>query len=133
MFADGIGVYVPVDAVHEFRVTTSNFEAQYGRASGGVVNVSTKAGSNAFHGGLWEFNRLAAYTANTETNDQINSAFLAQGGSRCASGAKRTVHAQSIRLRGWRPDSERQALLFRQHRMDTRPQRRYSHCCRTNS
>lgn len=81
VFADGIGVYVPVDAVREFRVATSNFEAQYGRASGGVVNVSTKAGTNTFHGSLWEFNRLAAYTSNTETNDQINFAFLAANGS----------------------------------------------------
>src|SRR5215469_16952656 len=37
VFGDAIGVYVPVDAVQEFRVTTSNFEAQYGRASGGIV------------------------------------------------------------------------------------------------
>ncbi len=81
VFGDGIGVYVPVDAVHEFRVTTSNFEAQYGRASGGIVNVSTKAGTNQFHGGAWEFNRIAAYTSNTETNDQINSTFLAGGGT----------------------------------------------------
>src|SRR5271169_5605731 len=81
VFGDGIGVYVPIDAVQEFRVTTSNFEAQYGRASGGIVNVSTKAGTNAFHGSVWEFNRLAAYTSNTETNDQINSAFLASGGT----------------------------------------------------
>ncbi len=81
VFGDGIGVYVPVDAVHEFRVTTSNFEAQYGRASGGIVNVSTKAGTNSLHGGVWEFNRLAAYTSNTETNDQINSAFTAGGGT----------------------------------------------------
>ena len=81
VFADGIGVYVPVDAVQEFRVTTSNFEAQYGRASGGIVNVSTKAGKNQLHGGVWEFNRIAGYTSNTETNDQINSAFLAQGGT----------------------------------------------------
>ena len=81
VFVDGIGVYVPVDAVQEFRVTTSNFEAQYGRASGGVVNVSTKAGTNTLHGNLWEFNRLAAYTSNTETNDQINSRFRAQGGT----------------------------------------------------
>ena len=81
VFADSIGVYVPIDAVQEFRVTTSNFEAQYGRASGGVVNVSTQAGTNGFHGSVWEFNRLAAYTSNTETNDQINSAFLANGGT----------------------------------------------------
>jgi hypothetical protein len=81
VFTDGIGAYVPIDAVQEFRVTTSNFEAQYGRASGGVVNVTTKAGTNGFHGNLWEFNRLAAYTSNTETNDQINSAFVAGGGT----------------------------------------------------
>ena len=81
VFADSIGVYVPVDAVQEFRVTTSNFDPQYGRASGGVVNVTTRAGSNTFHGDAWDFNRIAAYTSNTETNDQINSAFLAQGGT----------------------------------------------------
>ena len=81
VFGDAIGVYIPVDAVREFRITTSNFEAQYGRASGGVVNVSTRSGSNTFHGGAWEYNRIAAYTSNTETNDQINSKFLADGGS----------------------------------------------------
>jgi len=67
--------------VHEFRVTTSNFEAQYGRASGGVVNVSTKSGTNQLHGDVWEYNRLAAFTSNTETNDQINSKFMADGGT----------------------------------------------------
>jgi hypothetical protein len=81
VFTDGIGAYVPIDAVQEFRVTTSNFEAQYGRASGGVVNVTTRVGTNALHGDLWEFNRLSAYTSNTETNDQINSAFVAGGGT----------------------------------------------------
>src|SRR5277367_1241109 len=70
VFGDSVGIVVPIDAVNEFRVTTSNFEPQYGRASGGVVNVATKAGSNSFHGNVWEFNRLAAYTSNTETNDQ---------------------------------------------------------------
>src|ERR1700722_7481122 len=70
VFGDSVGIVVPIDAVNEFRVTTSNFEPQYGRASGGVVNVATKAGSNSFHGNVWEFNRIAAYTSNTETNDQ---------------------------------------------------------------
>ena len=46
------------------------YEAQFGRASGGIVNVTTKAGSNAFHGDAWEFNRISALTSNTETNDQ---------------------------------------------------------------
>ncbi|MBS1823470.1 MAG: TonB-dependent receptor [Acidobacteria bacterium] len=70
VFTDGIGVYVPIDATQEFRVQTSNFEPQYGRASGGIVNVTTKSGTNAFHGTLWEFNRLSAYTSNTVLNAQ---------------------------------------------------------------
>jgi hypothetical protein len=70
VFGDGVGIFVPLDSMQEFRVSTSNFEPQFGRASGGVVNVTTKSGSNAIHGNAWEFNRLSAYTANTETNDQ---------------------------------------------------------------
>jgi outer membrane receptor protein involved in Fe transport len=70
VFSDGIGTAVPMDAIQEYRVSTSDFEAQFGRASGGVVNVTTKGGTNSFHGDAWEFNRLSAYTSNTETNDQ---------------------------------------------------------------
>jgi hypothetical protein len=70
VFGEGVGITVPIDAVQEFSVITSNFQPQYGRASGGVVNVATRSGSNAFHGDVWEFNRLAAYTANTVTNAQ---------------------------------------------------------------
>jgi Carboxypeptidase regulatory-like domain/TonB dependent receptor len=69
VFSDGVGITVPVDTVQEFSVTTSNFLPQYGRASGGIVNVTTRTGTNKFHGSAWEFNRLSAYTANTETND----------------------------------------------------------------
>lgn len=74
VFSDGIGINVPLDTMQEYRVSTSNFEAQFGRASGGVVNVSTKGGSNAFHGDAWEYNRLSAYTSNTETNSQAGAA-----------------------------------------------------------
>ncbi len=73
VFGDAVGIRVPLDAVHEFRVITTNYEPQYGRASGGIVSVSTKSGSNALHGNLWEFNRLAAYTANTVTNAQTST------------------------------------------------------------
>jgi hypothetical protein len=71
VFTDGIGVFVPLDSMQEFRVATSNFEPQFGRASGGVVNVITKGGSNAFHGNAWEYNRLSAYTSNTYTNNVL--------------------------------------------------------------
>src|SRR5579863_7654228 len=47
----------------------NNYTVEYGRASGGIVNVTTKPGSNDIHGSAWEFNRLSAYTANTYNND----------------------------------------------------------------
>jgi len=45
------------DAVQEFQVVTSNFSAEYGRASGGVVNTVTRSGSNTVHGSAYEFFR----------------------------------------------------------------------------
>ncbi len=68
VFNTGVGQTVPLDSVQEYRVVTNNFSAQYGRASGGVVNVISKAGTNSLHGDAWEFNRLSAYTANTYDN-----------------------------------------------------------------
>jgi hypothetical protein len=73
VFGDGVGIVVPLDAVQEFSVITSNFQPEFGRASGGIVNVTTRAGTNNFHGTLWEFNRLSAYTSNTETNDALGN------------------------------------------------------------
>jgi hypothetical protein len=70
LFSDNVGVYIPQDATQEFRIQTSNYEPQYGRAAGGIVNVATKSGTNAFHGVVWEFNRLSAYTSNTVLNAQ---------------------------------------------------------------
>lgn len=70
----GIGENVPIDAVQEYSVITNNYSAEYGRASGGVVNVTTKPATNQYHGSVWEYNRLSAYTANTYANDAQNSA-----------------------------------------------------------
>ena len=72
-FSEGVGEDIPVDAVQEYSVITSNFPAEYGRAAGGVVNVTTKAGTNEIHGSAWEFNRLSAYTANTYGNDALQT------------------------------------------------------------
>jgi len=51
------------DALEEFRVETSAFEAQYGQFSGAVVTVITKSGTNKFHGGVFEFNRNTDFNA----------------------------------------------------------------------
>ena len=45
------------DAIEEFRVLTNNFDAEFGRNSGSIVNVVTKGGTNAFHGDIYEFFR----------------------------------------------------------------------------
>jgi len=46
-----------VDTVQEFKVQSHNDEAEFGQAVGGIVNVVTKAGTNSYHGSLWEFLR----------------------------------------------------------------------------
>jgi len=53
----GVRGSVPMESVQEFQVLTSGYQAEYGRASGGVVNVITKAGGNSFHGSLFAFLR----------------------------------------------------------------------------
>ena len=45
------------DALAEFRVITSNFSAEYGRAGGGIINAVMQSGTNQFHASLWEFLR----------------------------------------------------------------------------
>src|SRR5258705_4648242 len=47
---------LPIEAIAELRVA-SNFEAEYGRSAGGVINVVTKSGTNQLHGSLFEFFR----------------------------------------------------------------------------
>ena len=68
-FNAGIGQQVPLDSVQEFSVITNNFTAEYGRASGGIVNVATKSGSNSMHGTAYEFSRLSALASNSFDNN----------------------------------------------------------------
>ena len=50
---------LPIDAVAELRVI-SNYEAEYGRNSGAVINIVTRSGTNQLHGSLLEFNRTSS-------------------------------------------------------------------------
>ena len=68
-FVASTGQSVPLDSVAEFRIITSNFSAEYGRASGGIVNVATRSGSNEFHGTVFEFNRLSRLASNGFNNN----------------------------------------------------------------
>jgi hypothetical protein len=53
--ASGAQARVPVEAVQEFQLLTSQFDAEYGVFSGGVVNAVSKQGTNAFHGSAFLF------------------------------------------------------------------------------
>jgi len=72
-FTAGVGQTVPLDSVQEFSVLTNNFGAEYGRASGGVVNLVTKSGTNTFHGSAYEYNRVSALSSNTYQNDATDT------------------------------------------------------------
>jgi hypothetical protein len=51
------GIIPNLDSIAEFRILTSNTDAEYGNYSGGLINVVTKSGGNAFHGSIFEFLR----------------------------------------------------------------------------
>ena len=59
----GVGIPNP-DAIQEFKVQTSTYDASYGRNPGANVNVVTKSGSNQFHGAAFEFLRDTIFNAN---------------------------------------------------------------------
>jgi hypothetical protein len=58
-----LGGSLGVDAIQEFSVLTSNYSAEYGKTSGGVVNAVTRSGTNSFHGSVYEFLRNSALDA----------------------------------------------------------------------
>jgi len=73
----GIYVGIPVpnpDAIQEFKVQTSTYDASYGRNPGANVNVVTKSGTNSFHGTLFEFFRNDDLNANSFFYNRDNPA-----------------------------------------------------------
>ena len=68
--ASSVAYIPPVEATDEFRVQTTNYDAQYGWTTGGVVNILTRSGSNAWHGNLFEFFQNTHLNANTFENNR---------------------------------------------------------------
>ncbi len=58
-----MGGNLGVDAIREFSVLTSNYSAEYGKTSGGVINATSRSGTNQFHGSGYEFLRNSALDA----------------------------------------------------------------------
>ncbi|MBI4893343.1 MAG: TonB-dependent receptor [Acidobacteria bacterium] len=65
----GISAFPSVDAIGEFKVLGANFQAEYGRTAGSVLNVVYKSGTNDFHGTGYEFLRNSKLDANTFYNN----------------------------------------------------------------
>ena len=63
------GTEPSVEALSEFKVLTSTLPAEYGRTTGGVVSFSVKAGTNSYHGDVYEIFRNTALDANTWFNN----------------------------------------------------------------
>ncbi len=68
-FTASKGQVVPLDSVQEIGIITNNFTAEFGRATAGVINVTTKSGTNAFHGTAYEFNRVSDLASNSFNNN----------------------------------------------------------------
>ncbi|MGA7914320.1 MAG: carboxypeptidase regulatory-like domain-containing protein [Candidatus Acidiferrales bacterium] len=63
---------IPLDAVQEFQVVTNGFAPEFGRATGGLVNVVTKSGTNDLHGEAHEYYRGGSLTAEDALNNPSN-------------------------------------------------------------
>jgi hypothetical protein len=66
---DVLGAQLGVDAIQEFSILTTNYSAEYGKTSGGVINSVTRSGSNQLHGSAYEFVRNAALDARNYFDD----------------------------------------------------------------
>ena len=67
----GMMFFIPSqDSLSQFKVDTNNQSAEYGAFAGGVINFSTKSGTNTLHGGVWEYIRNRVLNANTYFGNQ---------------------------------------------------------------
>jgi hypothetical protein len=69
---NGIRSTISQEGVQEFQLILSNYNAEYGRATGGVVNIVTKTGSNEFHGDAFGYFRNKAFQARNAFSGQID-------------------------------------------------------------
>src|ERR1035441_5429822 len=71
--AANMGFVPPPEAVQEYKIQNSNYDAQYGRTSGGTMTVSVKSGTNKLHGSLYWLNKNTVLTANAFDSNRLGS------------------------------------------------------------
>src|SRR6266851_3795041 len=70
---NGIRSTISQEGVQEFQLILSNYNAEYGRATGGVINIVTKSGGNKFHGDLFGFFRNKAFQARNAFSGEVDA------------------------------------------------------------
>src|SRR6267142_300438 len=70
---NGIRSTISQEGVQEFQLILSNYNAEYGRATGGVINIVTKGGGNKFHGDAFGFFRNKAFQARNPFSGEVDS------------------------------------------------------------
>ena len=73
-FDNGTAVIPTLDSIQEFRLLSNTTDAEYGRATGAVVNVVTKSGTNQIHGDAYEFVRNDVFDARNYFNSGTKGA-----------------------------------------------------------
>lgn len=63
---------IPVDALQEFRITTSSYSAEFGRGAGAQITMQSRSGTNTYHGDLYDYLRNYAFDANDWFNTYTN-------------------------------------------------------------
>jgi len=69
-YNNGVDLVPTQDSIQEFRVQTNNIGAEFGRFAGGVINMTSKSGTNEFHGTAYEFLRNKVLNSNTFFNNR---------------------------------------------------------------
>lgn len=91
----GVIIFPPIDAVEEFREETTDADARYGRAAGGIINVVFKSGGDHYHGEVFNFFRNSTldaknYFDSTKPGFRMNSFGVTLGGPIWRSSSPRT-------------------------------------------
>ena len=87
-----------VDSLAEFKLQTRDYDVEYGRSAGGVINAAIKSGTNSFHGDVYEYLRNSKLDASDYFGGQ--------------NGLKPTIPAESVRRHVWGADPKEQDILF---------------------
>jgi len=114
------------EGIQEFQLILSNYNAEYGRASGGVINIVSKSGTNEFHG-----NALGTFAIRLS---RLATPFLGKSTRSLAISTDQAgLHAHAERPDLRRPAQERQDLCFFSYEYTQREESGFASIASTNS